>query len=81
MIDWVAGKEKGAAHLLTLGYILHHVLIRLILCVDSSFRTLNGECKRIDDDKGVAHDFALHETHDLMRNARSCVDDLEVNAI
>lgn len=54
---------------------LNHVLIRLVLGVDTGLCALDGEPKRVGDDEGVCFDFAEHEAHYFERAAGARVHD------
>lgn len=61
--------------------VLHHVLVGLVGSVDTRFRSLDGQRKGVHNDYRVADDFALHQTHNLVRHARSRMDDLGTRSI
>lgn len=65
-----------AACFLALVDVLDHVLVRLARGVDTRLCALDGQCKRVHDDERVAHHLALHQAHDLVRDARARVDHL-----
>ena len=62
-------KEGHATHLLATLDILDHVLVRLIRSVYTRLRPLYWQRKRVHDHQRRAHDLALHQAHDLVRDA------------
>lgn len=58
--------------------VLDHVLVRLVLRIDTRLGTLHGQCEGVDNDERCADHFALHKPHDLVWHARPSMDDLIV---
>lgn len=65
-----------ATHASTPFVVLYHVLVCLRGRVNTGFCALNGQRERIDDDKRVSLNLALHESHDLVGYTRPCMDNL-----
>ena len=77
----VTGQISAETHFLASLDIFHHVLIRFIGRIDACLSALYWEGKRIHDNYGFTHHFPLHETHDLMRHTRACVNDLDLDCL
>src|SRR5277367_899029 len=45
--------------------VINHILIRLSKSINSCFRPLYRQCKRIHDNKCITLNFTLHQSHNL----------------
>lgn len=57
--------------------VLNHELVGLVGGVDARLGADDGEREGVHDDESVAVELALHEPHDLVLSAGSCVHDLQ----
>lgn len=63
-----------ATHLLAIFQILDHILVSFTRRIYTCFCALYWKRERIHDHNRIAHDFALHETHNLVWDTRTRVD-------